>query len=86
MKKSKRELLLAGEGANSHILNGNFEIETDVLDFKKIVVNELSLLNHETPDGLFAEHNTLKIKKGNWVMGKQVEYNPFKQEITRVWD
>jgi hypothetical protein len=28
----------------------------------------------------------LEITKGNWKMGKQVEYNPFNQQVSRVWD
>ena len=53
-------------------------------DFK---VTKESLLKHEQPSGEFSnEHQTLKIEKGNWVMGKQVEFNPFNREISRVWD
>jgi len=43
-------------------------------------------LKHEQPNGSFAEHQSLQVTKGNWVMGRQVEYNPFNQSVSRVWD
>ena len=43
-------------------------------------------LIHEQPNGKFAEHNTLKVEVGEWVMGKQVEFNPFNQSVSQVWD
>ena len=52
----------------------------------EVEVSEESLLKHEKPNGSFGEHKTLKIEQGKWVMGKQVEYNPFNQTISRVWD
>jgi hypothetical protein len=51
-----------------------------------VEVLEDSDLRHEQPNGQFAEHNTLKVKKGEWVLGKQVEYNPFKRSISQIWD
>jgi hypothetical protein len=67
-------------------LYGDFQI-SDEQDFMTVNVLKDSLLKHEQPNGSFSnEHQTLKIEKGNWVMGKQVEYNPFTQSITQVWD
>jgi hypothetical protein len=67
-------------------LYGDFQI-SDEQDFMTVDVLKDSLLKHEQPNGSFSnEHQTLKIEKGNWVMGKQVEYNPFTQSITQVWD
>lgn len=90
MKKSKKKktqhTLLKGEGANQHTLYGKFQIEDNHSDFAEVVVTEDSELRHEQPNGSFAEHNTLKVKKGDWVMGKQVEYNPFKRSISQIWD
>ena len=52
-----------------------------------VEVTKESLLKHEQPSGAFSnEHQTLKIEKGNWVMGKQVEYNPFERTISQIWD
>ena len=41
---------------------------------------------NESDSGKHAEHETLKVDKGFWVMGRQVEYNPFDKKVTRVWD
>jgi hypothetical protein len=50
-------------------------------------VKEDSMLHHEKPNGGWSnEHKTLPIRQGNWVMGQQVEYNPFSQSVSRVWD
>jgi len=44
-------------------------------------------LKHEKPNGAWSnEHKTLKVDRGDWVMGKQVEFNPFNQQVTRIWD
>ena len=86
-KKEKKQIILLGEGANQHTLYGDFVMEKEPkTDFAEIEVIKATLLQHEEPNGKFAEHNTLKVGVGNWVMGKQVEYNPFKREISRVWD
>lgn len=84
--KMKKHTLLKGEGVNCHTLYGEFLTETEEKDFIKVLVKEDSLLKHETPSGQFAEHNTLQIDKGEWVMGKQVEFSPFDRKINRVWD
>lgn len=86
MKKVKKHTILLGEGANQHTLYGDFSIDVEAKEFSSLVVTKDSELRHETPSGQFAEHNTLKIDKGNWKMGKQVEYNPFKRSISQVWD
>lgn len=85
MKKSKKHTLLVGEGVHQHTLYGEFKISDDV-EFTELDVITESVLVHEHPNGNFGEHKTLKIKKGEWVMGKQVEYNPFSKVVTRVWD
>lgn len=87
-KSLKKKVLLLGEGVHQHTLYGSFVMESEKTDnfFTDINVKEDSLLKHEHPNGSFGEHNTLKITKGNWIMGKQVEYNPFDKKVTRVWD
>ena len=86
MKKKNKHTLLKGEGINQHTLYGDFKIG-DETDFMVVEVTKESLLKHEQPSGAFSnEHQTLKIEKGDWVMGKQVEYNPLSQKVTRVWD
>ncbi len=85
MKKKQKHTLLLGEGVHQHTLYGNFMVDEQP-DFTEVNVMEESLLKHEHPNGNFGEHQTLKVESGEWVMGKQVEYNPFNQSITRIWD
>ncbi len=85
MKKKQKHTLLLGEGVHQHTLYGNFMVGNEP-DFTEVNVMEESLLKHEHPNGNFGEHQTLKVESGEWVMGKQVEYNPFNQSITRIWD
>jgi hypothetical protein len=85
MKKKTKHTLLVGEGVHQHTLYGKFEIGTQT-EFTDVDVLEESLLKHEHPSGKFGEHQTLQVEKGDWVMGKQVEFNPFEQKITRIWD
>jgi hypothetical protein len=83
MKEQNKKVLLKGEGTNQHTLYGDFTdlSETDLL------VEDNSVLKHETPLGQFSnEHQPLQVLPGNWSLGKQVEYNPFKREITQIWD
>ena len=89
MKKTlKKHTLLVGEGINQHTLYGKFAMDNSVsTDFAEIDVKEESDLKHEMPNGAWSnEHKTLKVEKGTWKMGRQVEYNPFSQEVTRIWD
>ena len=86
MKKMKKQTILVGEGVHQHTLYGNFKSESEVSDFAEIEVLEETLIKHEKPNGEFAEHKGLKVKQGSWVMGLQVEYNPFTRDTTRVWD
>jgi hypothetical protein len=89
MKKAlKKHTLLVGEGIHQHTLYGSFAMELEVpTEFPQVLVKEDSQLKHEKPNGSWSnEHKTLIVEKGDWVMGKQVEFNPFNQMVTRVWD
>jgi hypothetical protein len=86
MKKKNKQTILKGEGANQHTLYGDFKMEDNHPDFAEVIVLKETILKHEQPNGSFGEHNALKVDKGDWIMGKQVEYNPFKQTISQVWD
>lgn len=88
MKKTKKtkHTILKGEGANQHTLYGNFEIDTEATEFAEISIKKETKLQHEEPSGAFGEHNTLIVETGDWVAGKQVEYNPFKGTISQIWD
>jgi hypothetical protein len=85
-KKMKRKTILLGEGVNQHTLYGEFKTEQEVGEFLDVEVLVPSELKHETPSRQFAEHHTLSMDSGKWQQGKQVEYNPFEQRITAVWD
>ena len=86
MVNKKKHTLLLGERIHQHTLYGDFDIHTSMEDYTEFEVNKNSLLQHELPNGKFGEHKTLKVDRGSWVMGKQVEYNPFSQIVQRVWD
>jgi hypothetical protein len=85
MTKKTKHTLLKGEGINQHTLYGDFKID-DATEFSKLVVTKDSVLRHETPNGEFAEHKPLSIDKGKWTMGRQVEFSPFENKVTNVWD
>jgi len=85
-RRKTKQTILKGEGANQHTLYGNFSTEATLTDFAEISVKADSVLKHEEPNGKFAEHKGLQVEQGNWVMGRQVEYNPFSQSVSRVWD
>lgn len=85
-QKKTKHTLLKGEGIHQHTLYGEFEIVDNKNELSELVVTKDSLLKHEKPNGSFGEHKTLKIQKGNWSMGRQVEFNPFDKKVTRVWD
>jgi hypothetical protein len=86
-KFKNKKTLLVGEGINQHTLYGDFMVADTINDFAEVKVKDTSFLKHEQPNGAWSnEHKTLQVEKGNWVMGKQVEYNPFSQQVSRVWD
>lgn len=73
------------KGGNTHVLEGNFKVGKDD-NSNHIIVEEESQLKHEQIAGVFAEHNTLLIEPGEYIVGRQVEYNPFEKRITQIWD
>ena len=80
MEKNKEVLLNEGS-AHLHVLIGDFEKNEN-----KVVVRGLTILRHETPTGHFAEHQTLLLEEGEWVLARQVEFNPFDRTVTQIWD
>jgi hypothetical protein len=85
-RSKQRTEVLKGEGVNSHILYGAAEISQESGTYETIELKESGLLRHEDPNGNHAEHHTLFVESGRWVMGRQVEFNPFEKKVTRVWD
>lgn len=87
MKNFKKKTLLVGEGIHQHTLYGDFDLNTEKENFADVLVKEESDLKHEKPNGSWSnEHKTLKVEKGKWVMGRQVEYSPFSRSVGQVWD
>jgi len=86
MAKAKtKHTLLVGEGVHQHTLYGKFTVDGD--EYAKVNVLEKSTLKHEKPNGAFSnEHKGLEVEVGAWVMGKQVEFDPFKNVVRQVWD
>lgn len=82
--KTKKHIVLKGEGVNQHVLYGDLDITEG--EFSNFVVTGDGILRHETPGGKFAEHNTLKVEAGEWVTANQVEFNPFNRTVSRIWD
>lgn len=82
----KKVTILGNDASHQHTLHGEFEVTNNDDRFKVIDVKKDSLLKHETPSGEKAEHETLKIGIGTWVQGEQVEFNPFDNSVSKVWD
>lgn len=73
---TNRTVLLKGEGENQHVLYGDAVISGEK-DYKQVDMRSDGILKHEDPDGRHAEHKSILIQQGEWVMGMQVEYDPF---------
>lgn len=92
MKKNttKKLLILKGEGIHEHVLEADMiehpeRKEGDRLS--EIHVGKNGMLTHVNPvTGKPAEHNTIPMEEGTWLVGRQVEYSPFDQSITNVFD
>jgi SPX domain protein involved in polyphosphate accumulation len=82
-----RLMILKGEGIHQHTLYGQFDTVETVTEYQEINVTGETVLKHEKPNGDFSnEHKGLQVEVATWVMGKQVEYNPFSGKITDIWD
>jgi hypothetical protein len=85
MTKTTKHTLLRGT-SNKHVLYGNIKIDSQSEEFSTIKLTKDGILKHEQPNESFAEHKSLHVEAGKWVMGKQVEYNPFDRTISTIWD
>ncbi|HUC95331.1 MAG TPA: hypothetical protein VMR76_00035 [Candidatus Saccharimonadia bacterium] len=86
MKNQKVKVLLKGEGKNQHVLRGNFIADEQLQDFDVLTIEPGTVISHEEPSGRHAEHETLPVEKGCYILGKQVEWNPFTHSISGIWD
>jgi hypothetical protein len=85
MKQTKKLLILRGEGANSHVLVGEIS-HPDTDQLSEIHVGAGGLLTHVDPQERPAEHHAIPVEEGTWLVGRQVEYSPFDNSVTNVFD
>jgi hypothetical protein len=85
-QKSKRLILGQGEGRDAtgqikkHVLDSKSNIEYDTTtDSITFMLKDMGILTHD-------EHDKMVFPKGKYRSYNQVEYNPFSQEIQRVFD
>lgn len=87
VKNQKKLVVLKGEGANQHVLVGEFDCSDKAPAIgSRIEVKDDTILRHETPTGGHAEHMGLQVGKGTWYVGSQIEYDPFRRQWASVWD
>lgn len=81
LKSAKRVVLATGEGANTHAINSMKPINYIDMGNQtiKLVVNEQSLITHE-------EHATIMLMPGIYYKTNQVEFNPFNNTVSYVFD
>jgi hypothetical protein len=80
-KQSKRVVLATGEGANTHAINSKTGIIYQEMDNQtiKLTVSDRSLITHE-------EHGTIILEPGLYYKTNQVEFNPFNNTVSYVFD
>ena len=86
--KKQQWVILKGEGANQHVIEGDFTRINEKEDrFSEFVVNaDGCIVHHQDPFGQFAEHNPLPLAKGRWFQCRQVEVSPFDGTMNDIWD
>ena len=80
-KSAKRVILATGEGAHTHSINSKIPIEYEEINNQtiKMIIKDNALITHE-------EHGTIMLKPGIYYKTNQVEYNPFNNTISFVFD
>lgn len=80
-KQSKKVILATSEGANTHALNSKVPVEYVDMGNQtiKMIVKDQSLITHE-------EHGTIVLEKGVYYKTNQVEFNPFNNTVSYVFD
>lgn len=80
-KTAKRVVLATGEGANTHAINSKSPIEYIDMGNQtiKLLVKEQSVITHE-------EHATIMLLPGTYYKTNQVEFNPFNNTVSYVFD
>lgn len=85
----KKNFIPVGRGSNAHVLYGDADFN-DGGRMRGFEMLSDGILRHEDMDGQPADHKTLAVEKGCWVIGRQVEFDVFAYDgmggITEVWD
>jgi hypothetical protein len=84
--ETQKIVILEGEGTHRHVILGEALKQYHPDGFNTLRLKDDAVLRHETPQGTPGEHRSLPLEKGTWVMGRQVEFDPFEQRVTQVWD
>jgi hypothetical protein len=84
--ETQKIVILEGEGTHRHVILGETIFNDHQAGFNTIRLKDDAVLGHETPHGAPGEHRSLPLEKGTWVMGRQVEFDPFEQRVTQIWD
>jgi deoxyribodipyrimidine photolyase len=82
LKKTKKLVLALGESTHTHIMHCEKEIEYDLdqnTEAIKFVLRERGIITHE-------EHDRIVLEPGAYVKTNQVEFDPFNQTVSRVFD
>lgn len=86
-KTSKKLLILKGEGRHEHVLEAVEIVHEDTQTLSEVHVGDGGVLTHIDPaTGKKGEHNFIPLEKGTWCIGRQVEYSPFDNSISNVFD
>jgi hypothetical protein len=85
-QKSKRLILGQGEGRDAtgqikkHVLDSKSNIEYDTTtDSITFMLKDMGILTHD-------EHDKIVFPKGKYKSYNQVEWNPFSNDVQRVFD
>jgi hypothetical protein len=80
-KSAKRVVLATGEGANTHAINSKMSISYEDMGNQtiKMTLSEKSFITHE-------EHGTIMLVPGVYYKTNQVEFNPFNNTVSYVFD
>lgn len=89
-KIARKELLLSGT-QNNHFVNGEFTIEKRKIGEDEVLVikvkeGEYAWLSHENKDGSEGEHRCIKLEPGEYIVGKQVEFDYKRRLIRQIRD
>jgi hypothetical protein len=78
----KRVILETSEGANTHAVNAT----NKPIDYSQLENNAVMFIVHDKAVVTHEEHDKIVLDKGTFYKTNQVEFNPFDNTISRVFD